>query len=151
MAAGSQHLKNVHLQVFESASNHFSQEGDGNRPSCQTFPEPIWKQNTHLVKLPNTLVCMICSLLQGNVWPHSLSRTALHKTEKRGCLKARNGTGVREFAAWVDWSCSYLCLWQTISPREHIIFLISASSVSLRSSFFQGKIPKPHIPFPDSF
>lgn len=53
----SLHLENVYLQVFGSASNHFSQAGSGNRPSCQTFPEPIWKQNTHLVKLPNT-VCV---------------------------------------------------------------------------------------------
>lgn len=34
MAAGGQHLENVHLQVFELASNHFSQEGGGNGPSC---------------------------------------------------------------------------------------------------------------------
>lgn len=69
---------------------------------------------------PNTPVGVLHSLLQGNVWPHSLSTAALHKTEKGGCLKARNGTGVREFAAQLDWSCSYLCLWYV---REHMILL----------------------------
>lgn len=72
--------------------------------------------------------------------------------EKRMMMpRARSGTGVGEFAAWGYWRCSYLCLWQTISPREHIVFSVSASSVSSRSSFFQGKTLKPHIPFPDSF
>lgn len=79
--------------------------------------------HTHLVELPNTPVCAIRSLLQGNVRPHSLSSAALHKTEKGGCLKDKDGIGVKEFAAQVDWSCSYLCLWHTISPREHIILL----------------------------
>lgn len=79
--------------------------------------------HTHLVELPNTPVCAIRRLLQGNVRPYSLRRAALHKTEKGGCLKGRDGIGVKEFAAWVDQSCSYLCLWHTISPMEHIILL----------------------------
>lgn len=84
----------------------------GTGPAVKPF-QSLSGHKTHTWWSSQTLcVCVICSLLQGNVWPHALRRTALHKTEKRGCLKARNGTGVREFAAWVDWSCSYLCFWK---------------------------------------
>lgn len=126
----------------------------GTGPAVKPLTAYLERIRTHLVELPNAPVCVICSLLQGNVRPCSLSRAALHKTEKGGYLKGRDGTGFREFAGWVDCSCSY-CASGIASPQGSTsscwIFLISASSVSLRSFFFQGKIPKPYIPFSACF